>query len=124
MNIELTTPVNSNPIQIGKILFVSSIVFILLAVGLGFVYIKNQQFAIGEQIRQTERRIQQIRDENDVLLAKVTELTSRPALQARVKSGYIAVVSITSDKIARLTPPVQATEAGTLRTAFNEVGRQ
>lgn len=124
MNIELTTPVNSNPIQIGKILFVSSIVFILLAVGLGFVYIKNQQFAIGEQIRQTERKIQQIRDENDVLLAKVTELTSRPALQARVKSGYIAVVSITSDKIARLTPPVQATEAGTLRTAFNEVGRQ
>lgn len=124
MNIELTTPVNSNPVQIGKILFVSSIVTILLAVGLGFVYIKNQQFAIGEQIRQTERKIQQIRDENDVLLAKVTELTSRPALQARVKSGYIAVVNITSDKIARLTPPVQATEAGTLRTAFNEVGRQ
>jgi cell division protein FtsB len=124
MNTELTTPVNSNPIQIGKILCVSSIVTILLAVGLGFVYIKNQQFAIGEQIRQTERKIQQVRDENDVLLAKVTELTSRPALQARVKSGYIAVVNITSDKIARLTPPVQATEAGTLRTAFNEVGRQ
>jgi cell division protein FtsB len=124
MNTELTTPVNSNPIQIGKILCVSSIVTILLAVGLGFVYIKNQQFAIGEQIRQTERKIQQVRAENDVLLAKVTELTSRPALQARVKSGYIAVVNITSDNIARLTPPVQATEVGTLRTAFNEVGRQ
>ena len=124
MNTELTTPVNSNPIQIGKIICVSSIVTILLAVGLGFVYIKNQQFAIGEQIRQTERKIQQVRAENDVLLAKVTELTSRPALQARVKSGYIAVVNITSDKIARLTPPVQATEVGTLRTAFNEVGRQ
>lgn len=124
MNTELTTPVNSNPIQIGKILCVSSVVTILLAVGLGFVYIKNQQFAIGEQIRQTERKIQQVRSENDVLLAKVTELTSRPALQARVKSGYIAVVNITSDKIARLTPPVQATEVGTLRTAFNEVGRQ
>ena len=124
MNTELTTPVNSNPIQIGKILCVSSVVTILLAVGLGFVYIKNQQFAIGEQIRQTERKIQQVRAENDVLLAKVTELTSRPALQARVKTGYIAVVNITSDKIARLTPPVQATEVGTLRTAFNEVGRQ
>ena len=124
MNTELTTPVNSNPIQIGKILCVSSIVTILLAVGLGFVYIKNQQFAIGEQIRQTERKIKQVRAENDVLLARVTELTSRPALQARVKSGYIAVVNITSDKIARLTPPVQATEVGTLRTAFNEVGRQ
>lgn len=124
MNTELTTPVNSNPIQIGKILCVSIVVTILLAVGLGFVYIKNQQFAIGEQIRQTERKIQQVRAENDVLLAKVTELTSRPALQARVKSGYIAVVNITSDKIARLTPPVQATEVGTLRTAFNEVGRQ
>ena len=124
MNTELTTPVNSNPIQIGKILCVSAIVAILLGAGLGFVYVKNQQFAIGEQIRQTERRIQQVRAENDVLIAKVTELTSRPALQARMKSGYIAVVNITSDKIARLTPPVQSTEVGTLRTAFNEVGRQ
>jgi cell division protein FtsB len=124
MNTELTTPINSNPIQIGKILCVSAIVTTLLAIGLSFVYIKNQQFAIGEQIRQTERKIQQVRAENDVLLAKVTELTSRPALQARVKSGYIAVVNIRGDKIARLTPPVQATEVGTLRTAFNEVGRQ
>ena len=124
MNTELTTSTNSNPIQIGKILCVSAIVTTLLAVGLGFVYIKNQQFAIGEQIRQTERKIQQVRAENDVLLAKVTELTSRPALQARVKSGYIAVVNNTGDKIARLTPPVQSTEVGTLRTAFNEVGRQ
>ena len=124
MNTELTTPINSNPIQIGKILCVSAIVTTLLAVGLGFVYVKNQQFAIGEQIRQTERKNQQERAENDVLLAKVTELTSRPALHARVKSGYIAVVNITGDKIARLTPPAQATEAGTLRTAFNEVGRQ
>lgn len=124
MNIELTKPVNSNPIQIGKILCVSISVTILLATGLGFVHIKNQQFAIGEQIRQTERKIQKVRAENDVLLAKVTELTSRTALQARVKSGYIAVVNITGDKIARLTPPVQATEAGMLRTAFNEVGRQ
>ena len=124
MNTELTTPINSNPIQIGKILCVSAIVAVLLGVGLSFVNIKNQQFAIGEQIRQTERKIQQVRAENDVLLAKVTELTSRPALQTRVKSGYIAVVNITGDKIARLTPPVQVTEVGTLRTAFNEVGRQ
>lgn len=124
MNTELTPTVNSNPIQIGKILCVSTIVTILLGVGLGFVSLKNKQFAIGEQIRQTERKIQQIRAENEVLLAKVTELTSRPALQARVKSGYITVVSITGDKIARLTPPVQATEDGILRTAFNETSRQ
>ena len=124
MNTELTTPVNSNPIQIGKILCVSTGVALLLAVGLGFVYVKNQQFAIGEQIRQTERKIHQVRAENDVLLAKVTELTSRPALQQQVKAGYIAVVNITGDKIARLTPPVQATEDGILRTAFNEASRQ
>lgn len=124
MNTELTTPVNSNPIQIGKIICVSTSVALLLAMGLGFVYVKNRQFAVGEQIRQTERKIHQVRAENDVLLAKVTELTSRPALQQQVKSGHIAVVGITGDKIARLTPPVQATEDGILRTAFNEAGRQ
>ncbi|MEI8292914.1 MAG: hypothetical protein WCG66_02875 [bacterium] len=123
MNTELTASVNSNPIQIGKILVVSFIVTVLLATGLGFVHLKNKQFAIGDQIRQTERKIRQVQAENEVLLAKVTELTSRPALQARVKSGYIAVVNITGDKVARLTPPVQAADVGTLRTAFNDVGR-
>ena len=40
MNTELTPTVNSNPIQIGKILCVSTIVAILLGVGLGFVFLK------------------------------------------------------------------------------------
>ncbi len=96
----------------------------LLSGGLSFVYIKNQQFALGDQIRQTERSLRETRAENEVLLAKVTSMTSRRALQERVSSGFIAVVPVTGDKIARLLPPTQETETTALRTAFNGASRQ
>lgn len=102
---------------------------ILLAVfaggaGLFYVSIKNQQFALGEQIRQTERRIKEVRASNEVLLARVTELSSRRALQQRIAEGFIAVRPIADIAIARLTPPVEAAADGVIRTAYNERLRQ
>ena len=90
------------------------------ALGLSYVYLKNQQFALGDEIRLTEKRIKQIRAENEVLLAKTTELSSRRALQQRMMNGSLHVVQISGDKIARLTPASAAMEDGVLRTASNE----
>jgi hypothetical protein len=120
MNPALKLPNQSNPINLPKIVRYISCTLLAALVGLAFVYIKNQQFVLGEQIRQTERNIRDVRCENDVLLARVSELSSRRALQQRIADGFINVVRISGDKIARLTPPVPATEVGVLRTAFNE----
>jgi hypothetical protein len=120
MNPALKLPNQSNPINLPKIVRYISCTLLAALVGLAFVYIKNQQFVLGEQIRQTERSIRDVRCENDVLLARVSELSSRRALQQRIADGFINVVRISGDKIARLTPPVPATEVGVLRTAFNE----
>jgi len=84
------------------------------------VYLKNQQSALADEIRLTAKRIRQVRAENEVLLAKTTELSSRRALQLRMTSGSLHVVQISGDKIARLTPASPAMEDGVLRTASNE----
>jgi len=110
---------SSNPIQGVKIAKFVALAFLVGALGLAYVYLKNQQFVLAEQIRKTERQIRNIQSRNEVLIARVTELTSRPMLQKRVAEKFISVVAISGDKIARLTPPSTATVDGVLRTAFN-----
>ena len=118
-NALLTTHAKSNPIEAAKLLKFLSVAFFIGTVALAYVYLKNQQFVLAEQIRQTERHIRDAQSRNEVLLASVTELSSRPMLQQRVREGFISVVAIPVDKIARLTPPGIAPETEVLRTAFN-----
>jgi hypothetical protein len=96
-----------------------ALAFLVGALGLAYVYLKNQQFVLAEHIRKTERQIRDVQSRNEVLVARVTELSSRPMLQKRVAEKFISVIAISGDKIARLTPPATATPDGVLRTAFN-----
>jgi hypothetical protein len=121
MNSALQTATHqSNPLEAVKILKFLSLAFLIGLIGLAYVFLKNQQFVLAEEIRQTERAIRLVQSRNEVLLASVTELSSRPMLQKRMADGFIQVVSIPVDKIARLTPPAPASETGVLRTAFQE----
>jgi len=124
MNTNLIKFQQSNPIQIGKALYYIATAVIMGAVGLLYVNLKNQQFGLGEKIRLTEHRIRAVRAENEVLIAKITELSSRRTLQQRSSNGFIAVVPITGDKIARLSAPLPATQDGILRTALNDSVRR
>ena len=117
LHIPTTQP--SNPIQAAKVAKFVALAFLVGALGLAYVYLKNQQFVLAEQIRKTERQIRDVQSRNEVLVARVTELSSRPMLQKRVAEKFISVVAISGDKIARLTPPATATADGVLRTAFN-----
>lgn len=115
--------------QVNPVHMSSLIRWLLVAVfigvgGLFFVFIKNQQFALAEEIRQVERKIAAVRSQNETLLAKVTELSSRRVLQQRIAEGFIDMQPIQDNVIARLTPPAQASNDGVLRTAFNEGVRQ
>jgi len=92
--------------------------------GLFFVYMKNQQFALADQIRQVEKKVASVRALNETLLARVTELSSRRVLQQRIAEGFIAMKPIQDNVIARLTPPSAAGRDGILRTALVERIRQ
>lgn len=124
MNTNVIKNQHSNPIQIGKALCYIATAVILGAVGLLYVNLKNQQFGLGEKIRVTERQIREVRAENEVLIAKITELSSRRTLQQRASNGFIGVIPITGEKIARLSAPIPATQDGVLRTALNDSVRR
>ena len=113
-----------NPVQLPSLIRWLLVAAFIGASGLFFVYIKNQQHALAEEIRQVERRIANVRTLNETLLARVTELSSRPALQQQIAKGFISVKPIQDNVIARLTPPAQAVADGILRTASNEGIRQ
>ena len=113
-----------NPVQMSSLIRWLLVAAFIGASGLFFVYIKNQQFALAEETRQVERRIANVRSQNETLLARVTELSSRRVLQQRITEGFISMKPIQDNVIARLTPPAQAQADGVLRTAFNEGIRQ
>ena len=108
----------SNPVQFGTMGRWLLTLFVVGAAGLFYVHVKNQQFALGEEIRQVERRIKQVRADNEVLLARITELSSRRALQQRIAEGFISVKPIQDNQIARLVPPAEDDGRG-ISTAFN-----
>ena len=118
-DLQPATPQTWNPSQAANLVKFVALAFLLGAIGLAYVFIKNQQFVLAEQIRKTERQIRNVQSRNEVLIAKVTELSSRPMLQKRVSEKFIAVVAITGDKIARLTPPATAVADGVMSTAFD-----
>ena len=113
-----------NPVHVSSLVRWLLVAAFIGASALGFLFIKNQQFALADQIRQIERRIANVRSQNETLLARVTELSSRRVLQQRIADGFISMKPIQDNVIARLTPPAQSTADGVLRTAFNEGIRQ
>lgn len=102
--------------------------WLLLAAGLAicgllFVYVKNQQHFLGAQTRKVEHQIREMRVRNEVLLAKISQLSSRAELLRKLAENVIVLEPIQDHSIARLIPPVTAEDDGLLRTAANEGSR-
>jgi len=96
------------------------IVFLIGLCGLFFVYLKNQQHAVGNQSRQIEASIQEEEVRDEALKAKITSMTSRGALQRRLDEGYLTLEAIRDTAIARVTPPSPAEVDGVMRTASRD----
>jgi hypothetical protein len=125
----MTTTTANHRTQINPLHLPSLVRWLLLALafsacGLLFVYVKNQQHFLGDQTRKIERQIQEARAYNDVLLARISTLSSRTELQRKIAQHLITLQPIQDQYIARLTPPAAAADDGILRTAANErIGR-
>ncbi len=91
--------------------------FVIGLIGLFFVYLKNQQHALGEQTRLVELKISELRAHHDALIAKVTALTSRGSLQRKLDEKYLDLVPIPETAIARTTPSHASPEERAMRTA-------
>lgn len=74
------------------------------AVGLSFVFVKVKQHALGESIRQLEARVAEVKACNQALRSELSTLTSHASLRQALAAGRIAMVPVSDQYVARLTP--------------------
>ncbi len=76
--------------------------FLALA-GLAYVYLTVQLYHLGERRKAVENELASLRTQNDIAAAQIAALTSRSALQRRLKEGYLKMIPVSESKIVRLT---------------------
>ena len=75
--------------------------------GLIYVYLSLQLYHLGDRKKALENELASLRSQNDVASVQIAALTSRSALQRRLKEGYLKMISITEQHIVRLNAPVR-----------------
>src|SRR5213596_4378326 len=83
--------------------------FLALA-GLSYVYLTLQLYHLGERRKAVENELNSLRTQSDVARAQIEALTSRSALQRRLKEGYLKMIPISEHNIVRLTMPTRNQE--------------
>src|ERR1700745_3608833 len=93
--------------------------FLALA-GLSYVYLTLQLYHLGERRKAVENELVSLRTQNDIASAQIAALTSRSALQRRLKEGYLKMVPISEANIVRLTVPLQPDNDDSVRPVANQ----
>src|SRR5213596_416505 len=95
--------------------------FLALA-GLSYVYLTLQLYHLGERRKAVENELVSLRTQNDIASAQIAALTSRSALQRRLKEGYLKMVPISEASIVRLTIPPRSPEDYAIQPVANASG--
>src|ERR1700726_3231173 len=77
----------------------------LALVGLSYVYLTLQLYHLGDRKKALENEVASLRTQNDVASVQIAALTSRSALQRRLKEGYLKMIPISEQSIVRLNAP-------------------
>lgn len=75
----------------------------LAVAGLIYVYLTIELYHLGDRKKALENELTSLRAQNDVASVQIAALTSRSALQRRLKEGYLKMVPIGENNIVRLT---------------------
>jgi hypothetical protein len=94
-------------------------VFLALT-GLSYVYLTLQLYHLGERKKALENELASLRTQGDVATAQIAALTSRVALERRVKEGYLQLVPISERNIVRLTLPEHRPDDERVQPVKNE----
>jgi len=92
--------------------------FLALA-GLAYVYLTLQLYHLGERRKAVENELASLRTQNDIAAGQIAALTSRSALQRRLKEGYLKMIPISEANIVRLTIPPRLPEEDTIQPVVN-----
>jgi hypothetical protein len=94
----------------------------LALTGLTYVYLNLQLYHLGDRKKALENELASLRTQNDVAAAQITALTSRSALQRRLKEGYLKMIPIAEQNIVRLSPPANRLAEDTVQPVANRRG--
>ncbi len=93
--------------------------FLALA-GLCYVYLNLQLHRLGDGKKALENELVSLRQQNDIANVQIAALTSRSALQRRLKEGYLKMIPISEQNIVRLAPLHPPPDENAIRQAAND----
>jgi hypothetical protein len=77
----------------------------LAMTGLIYVYLTLQLHDLGDRKKALENELTSLRAQNEVASVQIAALTSRSAMQRRLKEGYLKMIPISEHNIVRLSAP-------------------
>jgi hypothetical protein len=92
----------------------------LAVTGLIYVYLTIQLYHMGDRKKYLENQLSALRTESDVANVQIAALTSRSALQRRLKEGYLKMIPISERNIVRLTIPARPEGEDVIQPVANE----
>ncbi len=101
------------------------VIFTFIAVtGLSYVYLSVQLHNLGNERKNLEHELSALRTQNEDARVQIAALTSRTALQRRLKEGYLKMIPISEQSIVRLNLPARPPGEDELRPVANQRGGQ
>src|SRR5215475_2477660 len=97
--------------------------FLALA-GLSYVYLTLQLYHLGERRKAVENELASLRTQNDIASAQIAALTSRSALQRRLKEGYLKMMPVSEANLVRPPMPAHAAEDDAIQPVPNPPGKK
>ena len=113
---------NFNPIDAPALARWIVIVAFLAATGLSYVYLSVQLHHQGVQRRALEQELIATRTQNEDAKVQIAALTSRTALQRRLKEGYLQMIPITEQSIVRLNSSTHSGGEDEVQAVVNQRG--
>jgi hypothetical protein len=112
-----------NPVEAASLARWIVLTAFLALIGLIYVYLTIQLYHLGDRKKALENELAGLRMQNDVAKGQIAALTSRSALQRRLKEGYLKMIPITEHNIVRLTIPAQPDEDAIQPVVNQRAGR-
>ena len=92
----------------------------LALTGLIYVYLTLQLYHLGDRKKALENELTSLRSQNDVASVQIAALTSRSAMQRRLKEGYLKMIPITEQNIVRLSMPSRERREDAIQPVANK----
>lgn len=92
----------------------------LAMTGLIYVYLTLQLHDLGDRKKGLENELTSLRAQNDVAKVQIEALTSRSAMQRRLKEGYLKMISISERDIVRLNAAAHPPGADAVQPVANK----